>query len=172
MPGTDASQFGVEPLRAAHDRPGFSCGVAALDTYLHKQAHQDVRKRVAAVFVLTPDGGTVAGFYSLSAFAFRLAELPAVVSKHLPKYPLVPATLLGRLAISKEHRGRGLGEFLLLDALDRAWRHSYSVVFFAVVVDAKGDAARAFYHHYGFIAFPDSPARLFLPMASIERLFV
>jgi hypothetical protein len=73
--------------------------VDSLDHYLRKQASQDVRKKVAAVFVLTPDGITVAGFYTLSAHQVNLSDLPIELAKKLPRYPFVPATLLGRLAI-------------------------------------------------------------------------
>ncbi len=170
MPGSDASKYRIEPLGAGHDRAAFSCGVPALDTYLRSQARQDVTRRVAAVFVLT-NGETVAGFYTLSAFAIRLSELPDELSAKLPRYPLVPATLLGRLAISTQHRGRGLGQLLLQDALHRALDHSRSVASFAVVVDAKDENARNFYLRHGFSPFPETPARLYLQMTTIEPLF-
>ncbi|MGH9650997.1 MAG: GNAT family N-acetyltransferase, partial [Terriglobales bacterium] len=164
-------EYFVEPLARRHDRAAFSCGAAALDAYLQRQAAQDLKRRVAAVFVLISDGETIAGFYTLSALGILLGELPAEVSRKLPKYPVVPATLMGRLAVSVDHRGQGLGEFLLMDALRRAWEHSHSVASFAVVVDGKDEAAVAFYHRYGFIQLPETPMRLFLPMATIEKLF-
>jgi predicted GNAT family N-acyltransferase len=163
--------YRVELLDRKHDRAGFSCGVDALDRYLRKQARQDAERRVAAVFVLTPDGRAVAGFYTLSALTVRLGRLPADVARKLPRYPDVPGTLIGRLAISFRHRGQGLGEFLLLDALHRALEHSRSVASFAVVVDAKDEDAARFYLKYGFIPLVDTPNRLFLPMATIETLF-
>jgi len=162
--------YRIEPLGEQHDRAVFSCGVAALDQYLQRQAGQDVRKKVAAVFVLTGDGRKVAGFYSLSAHVVHLADVPAEVGKKLPRYPDVPATLLGRLAVDQEHRGQGLGEFLLLDALHRALLATERVASAAVVVDAKDDAARQFYCRYGFLPFPSQPNRLLYPMKAIEKL--
>jgi len=91
-------RFVVEPLGPKHDRAAFSCGVEILDAYLHKQAGQDLKKRVAVPFVITPDGTTIAGYYTLSQYSVQLDEIPAEVAKKLPKYPIVPATLLGRLA--------------------------------------------------------------------------
>src|SRR5216683_2231802 len=92
----------------------------ALDSYLHKQAGQDARKRAAVPFVATADGQTIAGYYTLSQYAIGLDAIPEEVAKRLPKYPMVSATLLGRLAVSTEFRGRGLGENLLMDALHRS----------------------------------------------------
>ena len=163
--------FKVEPLGKAHDRAAFSCGSEALDNYLKKQASQDVAKRVAVCFVLTPDGKTVAGFYTLSQYAVDLVKLPESIAARLPKYPEVPATLLGRLAISERFRGQRSGEFLLLDALYRSLQQSRHVASAAVIVDAKDDVARRFYEHFEFLALPETPHRLFLPMSTIEKVF-
>jgi GNAT superfamily N-acetyltransferase len=164
--------YRIEPLGKHHDRAAFRCGTEALDRYLVRQAHQDARKRVAAPFVLLEEaGGTVAGYYTLSATAVRLEELPPAIAEKLPRYPLVPATLLGRLAVDERQRGKGLGELLLMDALYRSWRLSVEIASVAVIVDAKSHDARAFYLHYDFLPFPEQKQRLFLPMGLIERLF-
>jgi predicted GNAT family N-acyltransferase len=158
------------PLSDQHDRAAFSCGVDALDLYFQKQASQDVRKKVAAVFVLTPDGTTVTGFYTLSAHLVNLADIPIEFAKKLPRYPLVPATLLGRLAIGTVFRGQGLGEFLLMHAFEKALESSRRVASAIVVVDAKDEAARNFYLRYGFIPLESQPNRLLYPMRTIEKL--
>lgn len=163
--------FRVEPFGKAHDRAAFSSGNGALDNYLKTQASQDIAKHVAVCFVLTPDGKTVAGFYTLSQYSVDLVRLPREVAEKLPKYPEVPATLLGRLAISKGFRGQKLGEFLLLDAIHRSLEQSKQVASAAVIVDAKDEAARRFYEHFDFLSLPDTPNRLFLPMKTIEKLF-
>lgn len=166
-----ASDLRFETLGPRHDRDGFSCGIEALDNYLRRQARQDFKKRVSVAFVLTPDGITIAGYYTLSQYSVLLEEVPAEVARRLPRYPQVPATLLGRLAVHTRFRGRRLGELLLMDALKRALDGSRQVASAAVVVDAKNDAARAFYLRYGFLELPSRPDRLFLPMATIEQLF-
>jgi GNAT superfamily N-acetyltransferase len=99
----------------------------------------------------------------------KLSDLPAEVVRRLPRYPLVPATLLGRLAVEQRHQGKGYGRFLLADALSRAVRSE--IASFAVVVDAKDDAARHFYERESFLPFPDQPIKLFRPMADIAALF-
>jgi ribosomal protein S18 acetylase RimI-like enzyme len=164
-------RFAVEPLGEKHDRVAFSCGVEVLDSYLHRQAGQDARKRAAAPFVATPDGRTIAGYYTLSQYAIGLDAIPDEVAKRLPKYPMVPATLLGRLAVSSEFRGQGLGETLLMDALHRSLTSSKQVASAGIMVDSKDESGAAFYRKYGFIELPKIERRLFLPMGTVEQLF-
>jgi len=113
--------------------------------------------------------GAIGGFYTLSSTALRLGNLPENVTRRLPRYLLVPATLIGRLAIDRRYPGQGWGSFLFLDALYRCTRSE--VASFAVIVDALDDGARAFYVHYSFLPSPDSPYRLFRRMSEIEVLF-
>jgi predicted GNAT family N-acyltransferase len=170
---TKPPRFGyrVEPFSVSHDRAAFRCGVAELDRYFHQQAGQDARRKVAAPFVLVDQSGSIAGYYTLSAYAVRLCELPEAIGRRLPRYPLLPATLLGRLATSTSLRGQGLGRLLLMDALDRSWQNTSQVASVAVVVEAQDQNARAFYLHHEFIPFRDHPDKLFLAMATIEKAF-
>ena len=165
--------YTVELLGDRHDRASFACGIDALDRYLHQQARQDAERKVAVTYVLLPADAPaiIAGFYTLSATSIRLASLPPDTARKLPRYPDVPATLIGRLAASTAHHGRGLGRHLLLDALRRSLDASAAIGSTAVIVDAKDANARAFYEHYGFIPFPDRSMRLFLPMKTIQALF-
>ena len=164
----------VEPIGKHHNRGGFSCGYEALDQYLKKQATQDARRMVAAPFILTreSDRKTILGYYTLSAFGIALQDLPDEVVKKLPAYPIVPVTLLGRLAIDQRYKGQRLGEFLLIDALKRAFRQSSQIAAAAVIVDAIDEKASGFYRHFEFMDFPDKPGRLFLPMKTIGALFM
>ena len=159
----------VEALGPQHDRNSFSSGVEPLDRYFRSQAGQDARKNMAAPFVLVLPDGAVGGYYTLSSTAVKLAELPIEVTRRLPRYPLVPATLLGRLAIDLRYRGKGCGRFLLGDALLRAVRSE--IASFAVTVDAKNEAARRFYERESFLPFPDQPMKLYRPMTDIAKLF-
>jgi ribosomal protein S18 acetylase RimI-like enzyme len=164
-------KFVIEPLGPKHDRAAFSCGVEFLDAYLRKQAGQDFKKRTAVPFVLTPDGSTIAGYYTLSQYAVQLADVPPEVTKKLPKYPMVPTTLLGRLAVSTAFRGQGHGETLLIDALYRILQHSREVASAGVIADAKDAGAISFYTKYGFLELPRVERRLFLPRGTVEELF-
>lgn len=163
--------YRVEPLSASHDRSAFHCGVSELDRYLHEQAGQDARRKVAAPFVLVDQEGSIAGYYTLSAYAIRLGELPETIAKRLPRYPLLPATLLGRLAISSSCCGQSLGRFLLMDALHRSWRNTSKVASVGVVVEALDESALTFYLHHEFQPLRDHPDKLFLAMATIEKAF-
>ena len=167
----EASIPSVEPLDTGrHERGGFRSGVEALDRYLQSQAGQDARRRVAAPFVLVlPPSLAVIGYYTLSNASIHAAELPATVTKRLPRYPVMPATLLGRLAVDEQHRGAGWGTLLLLNALRRSLRSEIASM--AVLVDAKDEAAMAFYRRHDFLPLPDQSRRLFLPIADIARLF-
>lgn len=160
----------IEPLGSHHDREAFSCGEPALDSYLQRQASQDIRRRVAQVFVaLGAAPGKIAGYYSLSAASFEKEELPPALAKRLPHYP-VPAAILGRLAVDRTCQGQGLGETLLLDAIRRVVRASAMLMVYAIIVDAKNDRAVAFYERYGFRTFASIQRRLFLPLETFEKL--
>lgn len=165
------AEYRIEFLGPHHDRQGFSCGVSSLDLYLQKQARQDVSKGVAAAFVVTPDGATIAGFYTLSATELKLRDLPDDFVKKLPRYPSVPATLLGRLAVSTDFRGKGLGESLLIDAMRRVLVITSNVASAAIVVDAKDDSARKFYLQYDFVPLPDQQNRLVFRVKKIAAQF-
>ena len=171
MPGKE-KRYRVEALGRQHDRLGFSCGSDPLDQYLRAQAGQDARKRVAAPFVLCEgESHAVLGYYTLSAIGVDIGAWPENVAKKLPRYPVVPATLMGRLAIDKRLQGQGAGEYLLMNALHRSLQTSRQVAAVAVIVDAKDEDAVAFYRHYEFVPFKDQTARMFLPMGTIEKLF-
>jgi GNAT superfamily N-acetyltransferase len=168
----DPRSHKIELLGKKHDRVVFSCGINALDTYLQKRASQETKKKIATTFVMV-EGLTsaVIGYYTLSATSILLTDLPDETARKLPKYPNVPATLLGRLAIDSRYQGRGYGKLLIIDALRRALQATTEVASYAVVVDAINERARSFYEQYEFCAFPDRKLRLFLPMKTIADLF-
>ena len=149
----------------------FDCGVPVLNSYLQQYARQDLERGVATPYVLVPSTNRIeiAGFYTLTATAIKLTELPAETIKRLPKYPLVPAILLGRLAVSHKYRGKGSGEYLLIDALKRSLEAS-RVGSAAVIVDAKDSSGVRFYERYGFKLLPDQNLRLFIAMKTIAKL--
>jgi len=122
-----------------HDRSSFSCGVVALDAYLQRQAAQDMEKHAAVAYVGVLEPPAIAGFYTLSQFSIDFVKLPDSLAKRLPRYPVLPATLLGRLAVAGALRGRGLGETLLMDALLRSLTHSAQIASVGVIVDAKDE---------------------------------
>lgn len=163
----NGAPFDLVPLTAAHDRAAFCCDAEPLNRYLREQVTQDIRRRVAACFVALTDEQRIAGYYTLASASLFLADLPVSTGKKLPRYPTVPAVRMGRLAVDQSFTGRGLGGALLADALDRAARAEIAA--YALMVDAKDATAAAFYRHHGFIALPDSPLTLFLPLATVRN---
>lgn len=119
--------------------------------YLREQARQDERRKAASCYVAVTEQQQIAGYYTLSATDLLIAELPPEKAKKLPRYPAMPAVRVGRLAVDLNFRGQGLGAALLSDAYQRAMRSEIAV--YALVVDAKDDAAKKFYLHHGFRQF-------------------
>jgi GNAT superfamily N-acetyltransferase len=165
----------VEPLSAAkHRRNEFSCEEPELAEFLHYRSIPEMEARASACFVLAPkdDPGRVAGFYTLSAATIILARLPPELTTRLPKYPNLPATLLGRLARDRNFRGAGLGDLLLVSALRRALGSTSSVGSVAVVTDPQNAQVEDFYRKYGFRNLGGG-RRMFLTMkeiaASLEK---
>ena len=152
-------------LGEEHDRGSFICGVESLDRYLKTKAGQDVRRKANAVFILSELGepARILGYYTLCAMAISQGDVPETARKHIPRYPLVSATLIGRLAVSKDHQGHRLGAVLLADALQRAFESAGTVGSSMIVVDAIDESAAGFYAAHGFVRLPDS-LRLVLPM--------
>jgi GNAT superfamily N-acetyltransferase len=162
-----ADAFRVEPLGAAHDRAGFSCGVEVLDRYLRERATQYIKRCVSNCFAACDVTGTIAAYYTFAAASFPLANLPPEVAKRLPRCALLPAGLIGRLAVDQRFRGQRLGSALVIDAARRAAGADPAV--FALVVDAKDAAAAAFYEHLGFRRFVSRQMSLFLPIATAMK---
>jgi GNAT superfamily N-acetyltransferase len=164
-------RYEIEPLGEQHNRAAFSSGVEPLDRYLRERAGQEMRRNVAVVYVLRLLGESeIAGYYSLSATSIEPTGLPQDILKRLPRYPTLPALLIGRLAVDQRYRGQGIGQALLMSGLARSWELHDQIGAIGVIVDAKDDSARAFYEHYRFQGLLDQPYRLFLLMRTIEEL--
>jgi len=161
----------MEPLSGDHDRSQFLSGSDALDRYFREQASQDTKRRIATCFVAVSIAAQdVAGYYTLTATSIALSSFSPEIVKKLPRYPVVPAVLLGRLAVARHYQGQGLGGILLADALRRTLRAEFGV--FAMVVDAKDEAARRFYEHHGFTMLAGETRRLCLPIAAVQKVFL
>ena len=163
--------YSIRPLDADAQTAEFECGELALDEYLQRYASQDIKRGVARVFVALPleQPQVAAGFYTLSAASVAADTLPEKWRKKLPRYP-APVALLGRLAVSQQFHGQGLGSILLVDACKRVAAASETLAVAAIVVDAKSPKAAAFYQHFGFIELPGQPGRWMLPRSHFVGL--
>jgi ribosomal protein S18 acetylase RimI-like enzyme len=160
------SSFRIE-LLGKHDRTAFSSREESLDRYLREQVTQDIRRRLSNCFVALDAVGALAGYYTFAATSVPLTELPADITRRLPRYPSMPAGLIGRLAIDQRFQRQGLGSLLVVDAAARAMRAEPAI--YALVVDAKSEDAAGFYLRLGFQRFLSQPMRLFIPIAEIAR---
>ena len=142
-----------------------------LDTYLRGRASQDVARHTASAFVLLGRSSRVLGYYTLLQLSISLVDLPADTARKLPRHPLVPATLIGRLAVDEASQRAGLGSLLLVDALERSWRAARQVASYTVRVDATDERARRFYLRHDFAPFPGETLKLYIPMATLDKLF-
>ena len=164
------SPFRLEPLGGEHDRSLFRCGEDVLDRYFQTQVTQDIRRQIANCFVAVEAATSqIAAYYTISAASIPLTDLPADEAKRLPRYPTIPAVRIGRLAVDKRFQGRGLGAALLADAAARTIKADAAA--FTLLVDAKSDAAAAFYQRFGFRALASRPRTLFLPLATAQKVF-
>ncbi len=156
-------RFHIEPLAPSHRRDLFSCGSPPLDRYIREQATQDIRRKVSNCFVVISDKLVVA-YYTFASTSILLADLPLEVTRRLPRYPLVPGALIGRLAVDQTVQGQGLGGALLLDAAQRA-DHADPAIH-SLVVEAKDEGLTRFYQSVGFRSLSSAPQRLYLPVAT------
>lgn len=152
----------IQPLDDRHDRKTFDCGDADLNGWLKRTARQHKEKGVSSTFVLVGEasGVDVWGYYAMSLAELVNADLPVQHGRRLPAR--VPVFRLGRLATALAHQGKGIGEFMLFDAIDRVTRISGEVGGVGLVVNAKPSAV-GFYQRYGFEQMADHPQNLFLP---------
>ena len=165
-----AALFRVKPLSNVDDRSQFSSGSEPLDRYFRELASQDIKRRIATCFVaIDAETNEVDGFYTLAAATVALVDLAPEIARKLPRYPIVPAALLGRLAVDRSQQGKGLGGVLLGDAVLRTARVDLGV--FALLVEAKDEAAQRFYEHYGFTLLPGGGRRLCLSIATALHQF-
>jgi predicted GNAT family N-acyltransferase len=156
-----------------HCRTDFCCGQENLDNYIYKQASQDVKRKVSTVFVLIDTADpklNILGYYTLSSYTIEIENLDQSFAKNLPRYPQLPATLLGRLAIDNQQKGKGFGELMLLDALKKTLSASKQIASLAIIAEALDDSAVSFYLKYGFQKFIQNPIKLYLPIKSIEDI--
>lgn len=162
----------IVPLQNAHKKKDFKCGKPLLDNYLHRQAKQDVKRKLAVCFVLLDAEDVVKGYYTLSSAGIPAKDIPVDISKKLPNsYTQLPVTLMGRLAIDISVAGHGYGKLLLIDALKKSYEVSKtSIGSLAVVVDPIDADAVRFYEKYGFVLLPDS-GQMFLGMKTVGELF-
>jgi ribosomal protein S18 acetylase RimI-like enzyme len=164
-----SARFAIEALSKAHKRRTFSCGNERIDRYFRETVTQDIKRRYATCFVSRNLGtDRVAGFYTLSSSNVPLTAVPEPLAGRLPRYPTVPAVLIGWLGRDQSYAGLGLGEALLFDAIKTIAEAPIGA--HAIFADAIDGRAAAFYAAFGFTSLTDRPNTLYLPVATAQRL--
>ena len=158
----------VRKLASADSTQGFDCGQAALNQFLQRYAHVNQRANSAQTYVCCLSGEVV-GFYSLTVGSVEAQDAPARVVKGLARHP-VPVMILARLAVDRDHQGKGLGKALLRDALLRTAQAAEIAGIRCLLVHAKDDAARQWYQSWEFEPSPTDPYHLFLMLKDLKAL--
>lgn len=152
------------PLSAEHDLSGFDCGEPALNDWLRHRALKN-ENRFSRTYVVC-EGNRVIAYFCISAGAVERMAAPGKVRRNAPD--TIPVSIIGRLAVSRDHGGRGLGADLLADALRRIAIASQSIGIAAVLVHAKDDVAKRFYLRCAeFIEYPQDSRTQFLPIETV-----
>ena len=153
-------------LLSSHDRSSFRCGNDRIDKYFREIVTQDVKRGYVKCFVAVEvETDRLAGFYTLTANGILLTEIPDELKKKMPRYPTVPVVLISWLGRHVDFKGQGLGDVLMFDAIKAIV--TAVVGSHAIIVDAIDDDAMKFYRGYGFVSLsPDSPRRMFIPVAT------
>jgi ribosomal protein S18 acetylase RimI-like enzyme len=162
------TRFASEAL-ARHDRSTFNSGNERIDRYFRDTVAQDVKRNYAACYVLIEKAGnTLAGFYTLSSHSIPLTEIDPDLARKLPRYPSVPAVLIGWLGRDQRFRGQQVGALLLYDAIARLARSPVGA--HAICADAIDEAAAGFYEAHQFRRFVSRPLGFYLPMKTALSL--
>jgi GNAT superfamily N-acetyltransferase len=157
----------IELLSRGHDREGFSCGERDLDDYLKGTARQHNDKGISRTFVLvdSDEPAKILSFFTLASCEVVAAELPPEYAKKHPRK--APAAKLARLAVARDLQRQGFGGLMMVDAMRRTLAVAENIGIIGFFVDAKNQNAREYYEQYGFVALPDHPLILFLPLATL-----
>lgn len=148
----------ITKLSHQHNKSQFDCGVDILNRFIKQQANQLLKRHETVIYVAV-DNDDIAGFYTLSNCEIMQTDDHRYLKKQSPYTP-IPCALLGRLAVDNHHKGKGLGADLLLHAMQTVKKLSEIIGIAFVIVDAKDNAAKQFYQHYGFVELSQKPMRL------------
>ena len=160
----------IELLNSSHDRQGFDCGNEHLNQFLRQIARQHIQKGISRTFVLVDreQPQVIIGFFTLSLCEVRAEKLPPRWSKKYP--PKVPGVKLARLAVASNWQRQGIGQILMVEAMQRAVTIAENAGVIGLFVDAKSEAAASYYERYGFVSLADSRLEMFLPLSTIQQI--
>lgn len=164
--------------KAQHDRGSFDCGEDELNDFIQTKASRHMLAGISRTFVFPADSSLpngkrpICALYSVTPSAIARENLPRVLAKKLPHYP-IPVFLIAQLAVHLDQKGQGLGKITLVNALEFLWSINAQMPVYAVVVDCLNQEAQDFYEHFGFeiLCTHNGRTRMFLPMKTIGEIF-
>jgi hypothetical protein len=179
MPRHEAPKPILEPLDPSkHDRAAFSCGIEQVDNFFQKTANKVQKSDNLRIFVMTQGGGPIIGFYAINSHAVDYTELPRKFARDRPGHGAIPAAYISMIGRDLKFIGGGYGGDLLIDCLMRIARISDEIGTAIVMLDvldcgnAELTEKRAkLYKEYGFQPLPANPMRMFIPIATIKKMF-
>lgn len=154
-----------EPLTVEHALGGFDSGVASLDDWLRRRALQNQASGASRTFVVC-DAGQVVAYYALAASAVAPDAAPGRFRRNMPDP--IPVVVLARLAITRDHQGRGLGRALFQDAANRVIHAADTIGIRGLLVHAISEEAKAFYVRLGLDPSPLEPMALMTTVADLK----
>lgn len=147
------------------DRSRFDCGAPVLNRWLREHAGQSERRDTARTYLAVDSTDELGGYVSLCVAQIDALDLGAPGLSD--RYP-ISAIRLAQLAVDLRHQGRGLGSYLLAQAVRLAHEVMERAAFQVLVVDALDGDVAGFYARWGFRRFRDDPCRLFLTAPQIR----
>jgi N-acetylglutamate synthase-like GNAT family acetyltransferase len=165
-----SSSLIIEVLSKSHHRDDFDCGNAVLNHFLQKIARQHNEKGLSKTFVLidTAHPNDIMAYMSMVVCEMLAQDIPHQWANKYPRR--IPAAKLVKLAVTKDKQRKGFGAILLVDAMQKTLHVSHTMGIAGLFVDAKDEAAKKYYHQFGFIALPDQLDNLFLPLSTIANI--
>ena len=156
-----------EPLGPDHVVEGFDCGQTSLNVWLARYARQAAAAGSARTYVVVDkQQKRVVGYHALTAAGLERDSATTRIVKGMPQYP-IPVVLLARLAVDLSVAGRGLGAWLLRDAMTRTPAAADTIGVRAMLVHAIDQNAAAFYLRHGLEASPTDPRHLMILIKDI-----
>ena len=164
----DNLEFSIEIFNKKYNRTEFNCNSERLNKYLQEQVTSNIKQNIAICYLALNNQQKIIGYYTLSSCSLLLNNLPDELKNKLPRYPTIPAVLMGRLAVDINYQGKKIGASLLADALKRCINSGIGA--YALVVDVIDEKAKQFYLNYGFIECIDNPHTLFFIISNAKTL--
>ena len=172
------AQFNIAPFDPnAQGRADFDCGVPQINNYLKRTAKKATKADMIRVWVALDDGRRIIGYYGINMHSVIADEMPEIFTRNAPRHGILPTAFISMIGVDLPMQGQGMGSALLADALSRIGRISNDIATCAVLLDVYDcgnpeivTRRKAYYESFGFVALPDQPMRLFMPMQTVRRL--